>query len=189
MGGWKCGVRVVEGPSGYPVWCGVGMGGRKEFVALVAKEHTLAGYQKTCFGQPMNIDGFISMPSFRPDGRLERLNFGGGSDREKQQRMVDLFTEMKARENAQKAKAAKNGQAQQQHQQGQARQPRHSSGGSRVVAGASAGGAMYAQGGQAASPQAASPSAAAAPKRRRTLLSGGGKSLSQPYGNETILGA
>ena len=134
----------------------------------------------------MNIDGFISMPSFRPDGRLERLNFGGGSDREKQQRMVDGLTGIIAQKNAQKAKAnaSKGGQGHVQ-QQVQARQAQHSSGGSR----AAAGGAMYAQGGQAASPQAASPSAAAAPKRRRTLLSGGGKSLSQPYGNETILGA
>jgi hypothetical protein len=133
----------------------------------------------------MNIDGFIAMPSFRPDGRLERLNFGGGSDREKQQRLVDFFTEMKAREHAQKAKAAKAGPAQpQQPHQVPSRQTQQASGGSR----AAAGGAMQGQGGQASSPQAAS-AAAAAPKKRRTLLSGGGRSLSQPYGNETILGA
>ena len=146
------------------------------------------GYQKTCFGQPMNIDGFIAMPSFRPNGSLERLNFGGGSDREKQQRLVDFFTEMKAREHAQKAKAAKGGPAQTQqpqHVQVQSRQPQHASRGS----GGAAGGMMYGQGGQASSPQAPSASAAAAPKKRRTLLSGGGRSLSQPYGNETILGA
>jgi hypothetical protein len=132
----------------------------------------------------MNIDGFISMPSFRPDGRLERLNFGGGSDREKQQRMVDVFTGIIAQKNAQKAKASKGGQAhpqqQQQQSQSQARQPEQASGGNRPAA-------TYGQGGQVSPPQALSTTAA--PKKRRTLLSGTGRSFTQPYGNDTILGA
>jgi hypothetical protein len=157
----------------------------------------------------MSVDGFIEMPSFRPDGRLERLNHGGGSKLPKTipgepkrfQNQPDLIRLM-----ALSAYQSNHGNKTKEldlkagYQGGPygVKGPvspgqKTSSGKGKVVAvqgkgpvsgtGTSDAGAVYSE-----RPPAAA-SAGVAPKKRRTLLSGGGRSFNQPYGYDTVLGA
>ncbi|QIF01937.1 hypothetical protein [Roseimicrobium sp. ORNL1] len=147
------------------------------------------------------------MPSFRPDGRLDRLNHGGGAkvpktipgEPKRIQNQPDFVRMMalaihqsntgnKTKEldfkvgygdgpYGAKPKAAVSGQKTQSASIG--------GGGGSGASGAATAAAGYTQ----APPQAASTAGTAGGlKKKRTLLSGGGRSFGQPYGSDTILG-
>lgn len=115
----------------------------------------------------------LPIPSFRPDGRLERLNSGGGSNKQKVDRWVGSMKEYKKEtgQNPFHGGAAGYGKFDKwQSEQSATAVPQQQQATAPVA--------------QAA---AATPPASGT-KKRRTLLSGQ-QSLSQPYGNSTILGA
>ncbi|WP_147263686.1 hypothetical protein [Roseimicrobium gellanilyticum] len=136
------------------------------------------------------------MPSFRPDGSLDRLNHGGGSklpktipgEPTKVQKYPDFFRAVLLMAH-QKAAGVKKvdpelgytipyGQGNLQGSKGAGQSPAQQ-------AGTTAGTGMS---GQRTAPAATSAEGGAmAPRKKRTLLSGGG-ALSQPYGSDTILG-
>lgn len=171
----------------------------------------MGGYQKIRFGRCMNVDGFISMPSFRPDGRLDRLNHGGGSkvpktipgEPAKVQKYPDFvrFLHLAAYQTSHGIKKP-------DVEMGYNIPP--GMGKAKKAGGFGGGGAAAGSGGQVPKgPQgnaggggaqssgmytqeaAGAPVASAAAgtlKKKRTLLSGGGRAFGQPYGSETILG-
>lgn len=156
----------------------------------------------------MSVDGFIAMPSFRPDGRLESLNHGGGSKLPKTipgeskrlqgqndlVRIISLAAFQKKDGNKTKELDLKAGylggpygmqpsasktQKVQKTQTVSGKNSRMGSG-----QGASAG---YTQGNPPAEAVGGGISRETQ-KNRRALLAGGRRSFAQPYGSETILG-
>jgi hypothetical protein len=158
----------------------------------------------------MNVDGFITTPSFRPDGRLDRLNHGGGAkvpktipgEPAKVQKYPDFIRYMhlaayQTSHGIKKpdvevgynippgmGKAKKAGGSGGSGAAGASGQGQKGHQGSVGGGGPMNSDAMYTQ--EAASPPGAV--AAGTLKKKRTLLSGGGRSLGQPYGSDTILG-
>lgn len=158
----------------------------------------------------MSVDDFIEAPSFRPDGRLDRLNHGGGAKLpktipgepakvQKQPdfiRLMALVMHQSNHGNKTKELDLKAGYLGGPYGvKGQAATGQKTSAGTGTgVAGqglaagsgmeASHGGAVHAGGAQ---PWPAA--AGAVPRKRRTLLSGGGRQFEQPYGTDTVLGA
>jgi hypothetical protein len=172
---------------------------------------SIGGYQKIRFGPCMNVDGFITMPSFRPDGRLDRLNHGGGGPKlpktipgepAKVQKYPNFFRAVHLAA-YQKSHGIKGLDVEVGYNIPPGMGKAKKAGGSGGSGAAGAGGqvqkghqgdvggggpvnaaAMYTQ--DAGSPPGAV--AAGTLKKKRTLLSGGGRSFGQPYGSDTILG-
>jgi hypothetical protein len=124
----------------------------------------------------------LPLPSLRPDGRLDRLNYGGGNNKQKMDRWVGDMGQFR-KETGINPAAGKKSMA------------RFDSWATEKYHGGSGGGSSVASTNakppqQVVSPEATAASATAAPmytekKKRRTLLSG--QSLNQENG--TILGA
>jgi hypothetical protein len=154
----------------------------------------------------MNVDGFITTPSFRPDGRLDRLNHGGGSkvpktipgEPKRFQNQPDLIRLM-----ALAAHQSKDGNKTKQLDYNAGYnggpygvKPKVLSSGKKTqsaggVGNGTAGSASASGAAGAVYTQETAPAGTVAGgtlRKKRTLLSGGGRSFGQPYGSDTILG-
>lgn len=127
----------------------------------------------------------IPLPSLRPNGRLDRLNYGGGSNKQKVERWTG---NMKAYKKETGMNPTQGGAA----GYGKFYKWQQENGGSAAPQSAKPQQATVGNASTVSAPRpapAATGTTQAAPKKpKRTLLSGQ-QSLSQPYGNETILGA